>query len=733
MTRMRIAVALYVTIATLAVTGVAHAGSYAVTGTCGLWQPFNNNGDRVAVYASGGCLLIARNSYGNFTSAQGTQGGWTVSAPAGATITAFTYEGFLKGTEGWDAALYADNGLTYAACPGGTNCEGSNARILNYSSGPINATQLAARVRCYKPTCTNTGGPDPYMPQRAYLTIGRTSITIADSTTPSVAFAGGAASSGGWERGTPDLTLDASDNVGIRRYDAFVDGHQVGTALRSDCSDVGRIVPCPNGAGTVGVQLAGIADGMHTLTGQAVDSAGNAGGVSRQIQVDNTPPVAATDATVAGGATWHTTSGFTLRWTNPPQRFAPIAAARYELCPPSADSSDPKTAAQGRRQCVRGSRSGRDVHEITGTIPREGAWNVRRLWLVDEAGNENPDGATRINGLGFDATPPTDVAFLDEDPAAPAQLNVRARDDASGIAGGTIEARRSGEQAWRPLSTSVAGTGLTARIDDERLPRGVYDLRAVAFNAAGLQQGTDRRADGLPARIRLPVRARSRLVAGKPAGRDCRRVRRHGRGHRICHRRLSRSPRVPIGRPALLRGRLTVAGKPLADRRVRVSRRLVGQRGWKQLRVLHTSRTGRFRYRAPRGPARTIRFRYPGGAKIRGDNAPVELQVPASSTMRASRRLVVTGEYVTFSGTLKGGWIPPAGTLVELQVYNRGTWRTFAQPRASRNGRWRYQYRFETVRGSATFRFRARIRRQAEYPFVTGHSRPIRIRVRGLQ
>jgi len=189
---------------------------------------------------------------------------------------------------------------------------------------------------------------------------------------------------------------------------------------------------------------------------------------------------------------------------------------------------------------------------------------------------------------------------------------------------------------------------------------------------------------------------------------------------------------VRVGRSALLRGRLTVAGEPIGGQPLEVWRQLIGSEEWKQLRGIRTSNTGRFRYRARRGPARTIRFRYPGSAKIRGVNAPVELRVPASSSIRVSRGLVVTGEYVTFRGRLRGGRVPEGGTLVELQVYTRGAWRTFAQPRARRSGRWRYQYRFETIRGRATFRFRARIRRQANYPFTTGHSRTTRVRVRGL-
>lgn len=161
------------------------------------------------------------------------------------------------------------------------------------------------------------------------------------------------------------------------------------------------------------------------------------------------------------------------------------------------------------------------------------------------------------------------------------------------------------------------------------------------------------------------------------------------------------------------------------------SRRL-GTDQWKSLRPIRTNKSGGFHYRAPRGPARTIRFRYAGTRLIRGADAPVRLQVTASSTLRTPRHAVVNGEYATFRGKLRGGWVPAAGVLVELQVYARGSWRTFAQPRTDRTGRWSYQYRFETISGNARFRFRARIRRQTGYPFATGTSRTARVRVHGL-
>ena len=149
---------------------------------------------------------------------------------------------------------------------------------------------------------------------------------------------------------------------------------------------------------------------------------------------------------------------------------------------------------------------------------------------------------------------------------------------------------------------------------------------------------------------------------------------------------------------------------------------------------MQTNRRGRFRYKAAKGVGATAAVPLPRHARTSAATTrTVALRVQAKTTLAVSRRRVINGEYVTFSGRLKGGHRPPTGVLVELQVRSRGKWRTFAQPRADgATGAWKYQYRFETVSGGARFRFRARVRRQAGYPFATGSSRTIGVSVHGL-
>ena len=112
---------------------------------------------------------------------------------------------------------------------------------------------------------------------------------------------------------------------------------------------------------------------------------------------------------------------------------------------------------------------------------------------------------------------------------------------------------------------------------------------------------------------------------------------------------------------------------------------------------------GWFSYLVPAGPSRLLRFRYAGAPKIRPQTREVHVRVRSISSIRASDRSVINGEPVTFSGRLRGGFIPPTGKLVELQYFDRGKWRTFRTFRAAASdGRWSYTYRFDNTRGTRT-------------------------------
>ena len=87
------------------------------------------------------------------------------------------------------------------------------------------------------------------------------------------------------------------------------------------------------------------------------------------------------------------------------------------------------------------------------------------------------------------------------------------------------------------------------------------------------------------------------------------------------------------------------------------------------------------------------------------------------------------GGRVRLTGRLLGGRVPARGKTVELQAFERGRWRTFETARARAKRRFHASYRFSSDAAGRSFRLRARVRPDALYPFSTGHSKVVRVRV----
>ena len=107
------------------------------------------------------------------------------------------------------------------------------------------------------------------------------------------------------------------------------------------------------------------------------------------------------------------------------------------------------------------------------------------------------------------------------------------------------------------------------------------------------------------------------------------------------------------------------------------------------------------------------------------------MSVPGLTSLGVNHRRVLNGQAVTFNGRLRTLPAPAGGKLVELQVRLSGRWQTFRTIRTDPAGRWAIRYRFKRTRGVQRYRFRARLPREANYPFATGGSRPLTVRVRG--
>jgi hypothetical protein len=190
---------------------------------------------------------------------------------------------------------------------------------------------------------------------------------------------------------------------------------------------------------------------------------------------------------------------------------------------------------------------------------------------------------------------------------------------------------------------------------------------------------------------------------------------------------------VAFGKPASVRGRLVAAtGAPIKSAEVTVLARPAMAGGeYRAVAAVVSDHAGAFTYRVPPGPARTLDFHFRGSDRYKHADDQVMLRVPAAATIKASRHSLRNGQRVVFSGRLLGRPYPEKGKVLDLQAYYRRRWRTFATPRASRNGTWRYKYRFQATRGVVRYRFRLRARATSDYPYEIGYSKATSVRVHG--
>ena len=236
--------------------------------------------------------------------------------------------------------------------------------------------------------------------------------------------------------------------------------------------------------------------------------------------------------------------------------------------------------------------------------------------------------------LRYDPEPPQ-LGFEPPSAGDPTLVAVQVTDKVSGLADGAIEISREGSDTWQALATQKDGSRLVARIDDAALPAGSYLLRATAHDQARNEASTDRRLDGQPMALTLPLRIVSTMQAGVAQ-----------RADRAPNDPAPRQapPRAPSGDRAAAGGaradsasgcRSSVGSPTATVRGSRARRSRCSSRSAvspeQLVAVLHTDSDGRYGYTATGsiGPDAAVRLRRIAAASC-PTQSEVRLSVPGS-------------------------------------------------------------------------------------------------------
>lgn len=390
--------------------GLARAGTYEVL-SCGAiaginrsWAPFN--GDPASLRVEDSCATIVGGPDDGLFATDRIPGppntpaaqeaGWRITAPTGTRITRLTIQYHLGQTNAneWLPFIRTAEGTVLQSCvpPGGqTTCERGATPYSPFGPADaytIDAAGLDVGVRCAAPMGQCGTGATLH---HVWAALYSARVQVTDSSLPTIQAAAGELWRDGYHRGTEGLAVTAADNVGIRATRLLVDG-QARTSENRIC-DYTLTVPCSNGPGTaLYLDTRTVADGQHTLAAAADDAAGNTASASRSITIDNTAPSAPVEMQLDGAAR-RSTNRFDVHWQSPAGQVAPIAAARWSLCPVAATMP-----------CSEGARAQSAIERLDGLeVPAPGDWDLR-VWLEDAAGNASRDFAAGPVRLSLSGT-----------------------------------------------------------------------------------------------------------------------------------------------------------------------------------------------------------------------------------------------------------------------------------------------------------------------------------------
>ncbi|HEX4304816.1 MAG TPA: hypothetical protein VHZ54_02160 [Solirubrobacterales bacterium] len=671
--------------------------------------------------------LVTANVAGEGHVATGAQSAFVLEAPPGTIFSGLRWSGYAHRRDcRYALQVYAvrpdgtsdtiKNVKANHGCPRGGEAQGASwPRPTEFELG--GAEKIVQRVVCMgapKANYCSAKGQN-------YLQTFTAEATVVDEAPPSVTVSqGGPLVAGEWVSGGQGFGYEAADNTGIKGVQAWLAGAPREEDARA--CDYTQRIPCPSGAGQIGIDTQHIPEGTQSLHLTATDAAGNqAESVPVTVRIDNTAP-GAVPVAVEGGEGWRNHDLFALAWQDPPEEDrAPIVAAHWRIC------------RVGTQECQAGTGSGPSIAQIGGlSVPGPGEWEAQ-IWRQDAAGNAQPQNASVPVRLRFDPEPP-ELAFQPGSAQDPTRVGVQVGDKVSGIAGGEIELSRVGSGVWQPLPTTLEGDALATRIDDASLPPGEYQLRASATDKAGNEAATEDRIDGQPMKVVLPLRVPTTIGAGVFGTKvEKKIVHRHGHRRVIHHSVTELAPTgtIKVGGKARFSGTLLdKSGSPVGGAAIVVYQQ-IPEEAESEVATLTTGSDGGFSYESEADSSRRLRFVYAGTATTLPSEGSAEIVVHGSSTLKVDHDHVANGDAVTFSGRVQGGPLPEKGKLIELQVRLSHEWSTFRTIRSDASGKWSIEYPFKRTCGTEEYKFRARLPGEGGFPLEPGQSKALTVTVRG--
>jgi hypothetical protein len=191
---------------------------------------------------------------------------------------------------------------------------------------------------------------------------------------------------------------------------------------------------------------------------------------------------------------------------------------------------------------------------------------------------------------------------------------------------------------------------------------------------------------------------------------------------------------VRFGKRATVVGRLVDgAGAPIRGAVLQVNSR-IDRLGAREhvVATVRTDANGRYRWRTTKGPSRFIRIGYRTYKSDAGEaaSAEVKLGVRPKIALRVAPRRVRNRGRITFRGRLVRG-PGKGGVQVTIEAVGRNVRSRVPVTtlRTDRRGRFRFSHRFLRSFAPFTYRFRARLLRQASYPYAGGASRVVTVRI----